>query len=144
MEKNNVILVDADAFFALSNECDANHQKAQRILSELLLHSVVFCVSNYAFAETVSVLSRKISRNAALAFIQRVKNGRSPLQFRWVDEELELLAIGIFEKQTSKNVSFFDCANMAIMKMDECDAIFSFDAIYHKNGFQTAEEFLKA
>lgn len=137
------ILVDSDAFFALSNSNDANHKKAKIILEELLLEPVVFQLSNYTFAETVSVLSRKVGRDAALTFIHRVKNDDAPLQFYWVDEEVETLAIEFFQNQTSKNVSFFDCVNMAIMKMENNDAIFSFDAIYRKNGFQTVEEILK-
>lgn len=37
-----------------------------------------------------------------------------------------------------KNVSFVDCANIALIKHDRLDAIFSFDRIYKKNGLTMA------
>lgn len=143
MNNPSVILVDADAFFALSSPADSNYHRAQKMNVDLLRRPTVFQLSNYTFAETVSVLARKLGSEEARAFIRRVESETAPLQFRWVDEAIHAAAIHIFEKQASKNVSFFDCVNMAIMQEDGLDAIFSFDEAYKKNGLTMVEDFLK-
>ena len=54
-------------------------------------------------------------------------------------------AINVFKAQTSKNTSFVDCSNMAYLQQLHwlrLDAIFSFDAIYKKNGFLSVEDFV--
>lgn len=139
-----IILVDADAFVALTKENDSNRERAKQALEKLLTLPVKFVASNYVFAEVVTVLSLRCGKSVAQAFIQRVKSPSSFVAFRWVDEDVEKFAIEFFDHQRSKNVSFVDCVNMAIMEQDKFDAIFSFDAIYKKNGFKTAEEFLES
>lgn len=130
----NNVFVDSDAFVALTKEDDGNHEKARQILKLLLDTGTFFLTSNYVFAETITVLSQRVSHKAALAFI---KVAKPIFLVRWVDEEIENIAIEIFKNQTSKNVSFVDCTNMAIMQKDRIDLIFSFDKIYRKKGFQT-------
>ena len=43
-------------------------------------------------------------------------------------------------EQTSKNVSFVDCINIAFIKEKHINGIFSFDSIYKKNGLKSANE----
>ncbi len=131
------VLVDSDAFVALAVSHDSSHRKAFRILSDLLQKSTTFITSNYVFSETVTVISQKAGHDEALSFIKKIQSGDS-YTIKWIDQVIELLAIEIFSKQTSKNVSFVDCTNMALVKHDNIDAIFSFDEIYRKNGFKLA------
>ncbi|MBI2426314.1 MAG: PIN domain-containing protein [Candidatus Kerfeldbacteria bacterium] len=142
--RKGTILVDADAFVALIKENDSNRERARAALIQLMSWPVKFIASNYAFAEAVTVLSQRAGKSVAHEFIQRVKSPSSFVVFRWVDEDIEKFAIEFFYQQRSKNVSFADCVNMAIMEEDRLDAIFSFDAVYKKNGVQTVEDFLKA
>lgn len=139
MKKVKTILVDSDVFVALAKKDDTNHKKAKRILKKLTNQPVAFITSNYVFAETVTVISQRISHQAALGFIKVVKSSRSPFLCRWIDEEIEELAIQIFSQQTSKNVSFIDCTNIALVRHYNLAAIFSFDSIYKKNGIPTAK-----
>lgn len=127
------ILVDADAFIALAKSDDSNHQKAQKQLKHLLAESVSFLTSNYVFSEVVTVLSQRVNHQAAVAFIETMRSTESLFTIRWIDSAIEERALEIFKKQTSKNVSFVDCTNMALMSYDYIDRIFSFDRIYNKN-----------
>lgn len=136
------IFVDSDAFIALAKEDDSNHRKAQSILAQLVSKPIQFLTSNYVFAETITVISQRIGRQQALSFIQTMKSSNSSFSFRWINEDLEKLALDIFIKQNSKNVSFVDCTNMAIIHRDNIDTIFSFDAIYRKNNIRMVENFL--
>ncbi len=131
------IFVDSDAFVALAVEKDSSHRKALKILSGLSQRYVIFTTSNYVFSETVTVISQKAGHDEAISFIRKIQSGDG-YTIKWIDQVIEFLAIEIFSKQTSKNVSFVDCTNMAIVKHDNLDAIFSFDEIYKKNGFKLA------
>jgi predicted nucleic acid-binding protein len=56
-----------------------------------------------------------------------------------VSQGLEQEAIEVFKSQTSKNVSFVDCTNMAVMNAFNIKDIFSFDGSYKTNGFNLVE-----
>lgn len=129
------LFVDADGFIALAKEDDTNHKKAVKLLQEAIKNDATFITSNYVFSEVVTVLSQRLSHKAALEFIEKMKFPASGYNVKWVDENIEQEAISIFSDQTTKNISFVDCTNMAIMRLDKLDAIFSFDGIYRKNGF---------
>jgi len=129
------VFVDSDGFVALTKEDDANHTKALRLLEQTFKENPMFLTSNYVFSEVVTVLSQRVSHQAALQFIQTVKSS-SGYTIVWVDEDIEAEAINIFSSQLSKNTSFVDCTNMAIMKRENIDTIFSFDEVYKKNGFK--------
>ena len=129
------LFVDSDGFVALSKEDDTNHDKAIKILQKAINIGVLFVTSNYVFSEVVTVLSQRSGHEAALRFIRRMKSPASGYNFEWIDENVEKEAINIFSQQTSKNVSFVDCTNMAVMKIKRIDAVFSFDDVYRKNGF---------
>lgn len=140
MRKQKTIVVDSDAFVALAKEDDTNHKKAQQFLTKLSHKPVLYTTSNYVFSETVTVISQRVGRNQALSFIRELKSPLSLFSIQWIDEELESIAIQLFKNQTSKDVSFVDCTNMALMKHYHLDAIFSFDSIYKRNGFLLVED----
>lgn len=140
MRKQKTIIVDSDAFVALAKEDDTNHKKAQQSLTKLSHKPVLYTTSNYVFSETVTVISQRVGRNQALSFIRELKSPVSLFSIQWIDEELESIAIQLFKNQTSKNVSFVDCTNMALMKHYHLDAIFSFDSIYKRNDFLLVED----
>ena len=138
--KNKIIFVDSDAFIALAKEDDSNHLKAVALLEKFTNNQVNFITSNYVFSETVTVLSIRVSHQAALDFIERIKSPENPFPIKRVDEDLEEKAIEVFKNQTSKNTSFVDCINIAICKELSTDTIFSFDEVYRKNGLSTGAQ----
>lgn len=136
------IFVDADAFIALAKKTDANHEKATALLGQLIQDPGIQITSNYVFAEAITVISQRVGHQAAIEYIENLKTNNFFFIER-IDEELEEAAIEIFKKQTSKNTSFVDCANMALFKKLNVDAVFSFDQVYKKNGFTLLEDLLK-
>ena len=71
-----------------------------------------------------------------------MKSEDSAFQIERISEDTEEKAIQIFIEQKSKNVSFVDWANIAIVRYKDMDGIFSFDSIYKKNGFKIAEDII--
>lgn len=124
--------VDADAFVSLVRTKDKNHLRAKKIYEYLKRKETVFFSSNTSLYETVTVISQRVSHKKAKEFFLKVRQG---LNVVFVNQEREKKAVAIFNKQTSKNVSFFDCLNMAIMRELGIKQVFSFDKHYKKNGF---------
>lgn len=128
------VFVDADAFVALASTKDSNHQQAIACLDKLANKPVVFVTSGYVFSEVVTVLSLRVSKTAAVKFIDTLQDPTNQYTILRVDEDIEKAAMAIFKAQASKNVSFVDCTNIALVRAHQLDAIFSFDKIYRKNG----------
>ena len=80
----------------------------------------------------VTVISQRISHKKAEELFSKVSQSLSTF---FIDLNLQEKAMAIFSRQRSKNVSFFDCLNMAILKELRLQEIFSFDEDYKKNGF---------
>lgn len=136
------IFVDADAFIALTKQDDSSHKRAKQIFEKLQDAPVIFVTSNLVFIEVVTVLSQRINHETAVTFINNMKSEDSIFQIERINEDTEEKAIQIFIEQKSKNVSFVDCANIAIVRYKDMDGIFSFDSIYKKNGFKIAEDII--
>lgn len=142
MNRIRTIFVDADAFIALTKQDDSNHKRAKQIFEKLQDTLVAFVTSNLVFIEAVTVLSQRINHEVAVTFINNMKSEDSAFQIERINEDMEEKAVQIFIEQKSKNVSFVDCANIAIVKYKDMDGIFSFDSIYRKNGFKIAEDII--
>ncbi|PIU03432.1 hypothetical protein COT44_03240 [Candidatus Shapirobacteria bacterium CG08_land_8_20_14_0_20_39_18] len=132
-----IVLVDTDALFALNSQDDAHFPKALKISEKLNRQGFNFTISKFVLAETVTLLSYRISHQKAVDFLEKLMAGKFPVIK--VTEEIENLAYQIFKNQSSKNVSLVDCLNMAILKKYRTETIFSFDKIYQKNGFKLIE-----
>ncbi len=128
------LLVDSDAFFSLLVKSDANHHRASLLNKKLVTQGQQFITVNLVVFETATVLSRKINQQAACLFLENITSGKMEI-FR-IDEAIEKRAGEIFKKQHSKNTSFVDCTNMAVMEKLNLPMIFSFDRIYKRNGFK--------
>ena len=141
-KSKHIVFIDADAFVAFVKEDDANHQRAKELFIALEGMSVEFYTSGYVFAEAVTVISQKIDHETAVQFIDTVKSPDSAIQKLKDSTAIENTAIQFFREQTSKNISFVDCINMAHMRLSGMEYIFSFDKAYRQNGFRTVEELI--
>lgn len=126
--------IDADAFVAIASSSDSNHEHALQIVGILKKRKEVLVTSSFVFGEVVTVLSQKEGRSVALTFIDEFP--LSGIILVDVDAMLREKGIVLFKNQTSKNVSFTDCINMAVMHEQKIREAFSFDTVYKKNGFE--------
>lgn len=128
-----MIFVDTDGFVALALTQDSNHSRAIAISKGIKARNEHLVTSVFSYGETVTVISQKGGREKALQFIDMfLASGTVVVE---ADESLREDGILVYKNQTSKNVSFTDCANIVIMRREKIKEIFSFDKIYKKNGF---------
>ena len=142
MNKALTIFVDSDAFVAITKKDDSNHERAKDIFLKLQDKPVAFVTSNYVFSEVATVLSQKVDHETAVAYIHTMKSQDCVFIVERITENTEEAATQIFIKQTSKNVSFVDCTNIALIREKHIDGIFSFDDDYKKNGIELIENLL--
>ncbi|OGY09397.1 MAG: hypothetical protein A2782_01070 [Candidatus Blackburnbacteria bacterium RIFCSPHIGHO2_01_FULL_43_15b] len=134
MKVPNKILIDADAMVALVNPDDPSHAIAEKLGGEIDGRGVKVIISDPAFGEALTVISQDTSLEKAILFAERTL--ASSAEIVEVDSVLRRAGLDILKRQTSKNTRFTDCINMAVMKRERIDTIFSFDKHYKKNGFK--------
>lgn len=134
MSNTNKLFVDADAFVALRYNKDPNHINALASASQALRAGLIFITSDPAFGEAITVISQNVGILKATSFAEDTLNDE--FEIIEVDASLRRKALDFFKKQTSKNSRFTDCINMAIMREQNVNTIFSFDEHYKKNGFK--------
>lgn len=130
---HKLVFIDSDAFIALAKIDDANHQKAKRLFSVLHEQGCSCVTSNLVFSEVTTVLSQRVGRQAALAFIDTMQAPDNDLPMIFINKAMHEHATTLFKAQKSKNISFVDCTNMAMIQMLPCNTVLSFDHIYRKN-----------
>lgn len=128
-------LVDSDFLIALYNERDSNHRRALTLIEHLAsIGDVRLYFSVFVYGETTTILAQRVSQKTAHYFMNDIqKHGFSVITS--VDD-IFLEAQNIFRKQQSKNVSFVDATNIAIMRGSAFAGLLSFDSGYTKNGIQ--------
>ncbi len=134
------ILLDTDALVALTKTGDSNRQKAIRTYQRLKENGVQFFLSPFTTAETVTVLSYRLSHKEAKKFL--IEARKTDLPVLSLEDNSPNLTDQWFLKQNKKGTSYFDCYNMALLTRykNQLDAIFSFDSVYKRNGFKIADE----
>lgn len=126
-------LADSDFFIALYSEHDTNHKRALTILQRIAqLEEPRVSLSVFVYSETVTVLSQRVAKKTAEHFMDDLEEGGAVIitdigdAFRAAQE--------LFRKQFSKNVSFVDATNIALMRGGQFSTLLSFDRDYAKNG----------
>ena len=83
------ILLDADALIALAKLDDSNHQRATRINDELQKRGVSYMLSPFTIAEAATVLSYKVSHQAAKKFLKQIRELDIPV-FDLKEDQIKL------------------------------------------------------
>lgn len=126
------LVADSDFLIALYKQDDANHQRALKLAEKIVRQKESLVLSVFVYAETATMLTQKVSPKTGAHFIRDIESQRLPvLQSNrpWFER-----AKNIFSRQSSKNVSFVDATNIALVGLIGSSSIVSFDKDYQKNG----------
>lgn len=142
MQREMVIVVDADGLIALANEADANHRKAVAISTALIENNATILVPVTAVIEALTALKRGVKRpDLTKTIIDQCVSGIIPV----IDVTSDILspAYSYFNPDGSKKDTFFDAVIVALAKKNDADAIFSFDKGYKKTDVPLISDVLK-
>jgi predicted nucleic acid-binding protein len=141
MSKKQTIIFDSSGLTALMNETDEFHDQALS-MSEILTDRAFWQVilPREIFAETVTALSKRVSREAgakaAWAILDRQRVG----DFVFIETDALVYKTAIDLLKTAKGSrgapSFFDCLVMAFATHYQTAYIFGFDEAFAKNGYR--------
>jgi predicted nucleic acid-binding protein len=130
MSNLSQILVDSDAFIALFVESDAHYERVGKALQRLLNEPCRLVTTNVIVAETATWLSRRVSQDKARQFLDYIEAGHTPIFY--IDKVIQQHASELFRQQPTKNISLFDCLNVAVIQLYNLPGILSFDKFYIK------------
>ncbi len=139
MDKQNIIIGDADAFIAIVNSNDANNQKAIRILQELQQTQTEIFFPVTAISEAITAAQRKNSDpKLAKALVEIAISG--DINILKVESSIIIEAAKLYKPASSKQNTFFDAIIAAIAIKNNAVAVFSFDKWYKSQGLKLASE----
>lgn len=139
--KEQIVIVDADAIIAFVYVDDQNHRRAKQIMQQLVLTNVSLLFPTTAICEAITVLRGRLSRpEDAKRILTKFQSGDLPIQA--VDHAILTEAGVLFNPNGSKKNTLFDAVVAAIAKRVHADAIFSFDEWYRKIGMALADDLI--
>lgn len=125
--------VDTSALYALLDEDDANHDRAQETFGHLRGRELV--THSYVVVEAVALVSRRLGWVA----VERLIDGVLPvIRVIQVDEATHAAALRAFRVSRSVGVSLVDQASFAVMRAEGIDQAFAFDRDFATEGFSQA------
>lgn len=121
-------LVDSNVFFAIADAKDSTHAKAKEMLVELKKYKpYVVYVPAGVFEETISLVSRRIHKEAAIGIAEEILHDEDTVIIHTSSPQIQR-AFEIFISVISKNFSFCDALTLAAAEEEGVDVIVSFDA----------------
>ena len=139
MNKQPIIIVDADALIAQTNSDDVHHQKANAISQNLININAQVIYPVTAIAEAATHMQRVLNSTAsAHGTVQLMAEPASRVVE--VNKQTLVNSLKYFSPSSSKKNTVFDCIVAAVAEEYKADAIFSFDHFYKTKGFKLAED----
>jgi predicted nucleic acid-binding protein len=125
------IFVDSSAWFIVADKRNERHAAASKFLRET---KDLLITSNLVFAETLSLMTKRLGKGAALAFGQKIRSTEK-VRIIHLDAAMEEIAWRCFERYRDKAWDFVDCSSFALMDSLKLARAFTFDMHFAQKGF---------
>jgi predicted nucleic acid-binding protein len=129
-----MIFVDTGAWVARFSRRDQFHNRAIETWENLWVSGEPIVTSDSVFAETVSMLVRRIGPSSGVQ-TGRFLHGWSELTILRATREDETTALDLLAKFADQSVGFVDCLSFALMRRHGISVAFSFDRHFELAGF---------
>lgn len=118
------IFFDTSFYVAINHKSDSLHHEAIRLAQTLTKFDHQDYTSNFVLLETLTVLSQKENRLAAILFRD---NELAYTNLIRISAQLENKSWEIFKQIKNKNISYVDCSILAVIKNHKIDQLVTFD-----------------
>jgi predicted nucleic acid-binding protein len=129
-----MIFVDTGAWVARFSRRDQYHGRAATIWAKLQASNERIVTSDSVFAETISLLGRKISPVAAVE-AGRFLHGWNNLTILRATRDDESAALDMLGKFADQSIGFVDCLSFVFMRRHRIATAFTFDRHFELAGF---------
>jgi predicted nucleic acid-binding protein len=126
------IFIDTSAFYALADKKEPLHRKARNFLEGNTLPLVT---TNYVFAETLSLLTKRLGKKTAIAFGNGIWES-AIINLVFFPEEYQSPTWDLFCSKKDKEWDFIDCSCFVFMEKMGIIEAFSFDKHFSQAGFE--------
>ena len=126
-----MIFVDTSALYALADAADQNHEKARRILEELLDGDEILLTHSYVLVESIALVQHRLGTDAAL----RLAESRG-FEVEWVDAARHAETVRALGTRRRRRVSFVDLVSFGVMRARGIEKAFAFDEDFEREGFE--------
>ena len=128
------VFVDTGAWLALADRGDEHHDDARTIVEHLKRQRATLVLSEFVFAESLTLIRYRRSHSWAVRFGRLVLESRLA-ELVDVDERTRHRAWEIFQRYEDKDFSFTDCTSFALMEQMSLKTAFAFDRHFRQYGF---------
>jgi len=126
-----MIYIDTSAFYAIFDQDDANHPRAQKIWTRLIESQEAIVCNNYVLVETYALLQHHFGIRA-ITDLQKI----IPLiQIDWITSEHHRLAAAALLAANLRSLSLVDCSSFETMRRLGIEKVFAFDNHFRRQGF---------
>ncbi len=133
------VVLDTDGLLALFNPLDIQAEKAVELAQKLADAGAEFWVLPTTMAEFALLASSRVGMTRTKEALRKIEE----MCYGVIDVNRKMIraAMDLYDRQTSKEESLFDCIVMVAVDTVDAQCIFSFDGGYKKNGYVLAKDF---
>ncbi len=120
------MVADSNYFIALFSPLDSLFGQAVKLSKIIAQTGTSLVLSNYIFLETVTVLSQRTNRAAAISVGNHLLRDQV-FQIVHIGDSLHTESWNIFQSMNKKNMSFVDCSTLALLNYTGIKSLLTFD-----------------
>lgn len=128
MEK---IFVDTSAFYAMVNRGEKNHKKIAGFIEK---KKNLLVTTNFIFAETLSLITKRLGKNIAIKFGEGLRDSRR-IKIFFLSEEYQEEAWNLFFEYRDKDFDYIDATCFTFMKKIGITKALTLDKHYNQMSF---------
>ncbi|MGA2262291.1 MAG: PIN domain-containing protein [Acidobacteriota bacterium] len=127
-----LVFVDTGGFYALADRRDPAHRRASHFTDSC---SALLLTTDYVFAETMSLLTKRLGKEIAVTFGHGVRTSPS-IRIEEATPQMREKAWRLFSKQRDKDYDLIDCISFSMMESFDIREAFGFDRHFTQYGFR--------
>ncbi len=124
------VFIDTGAFYALADRRDPAHSRAVRFYRSSKRPLVT---TDYVFAETMSLLTKRLGKQIAVTFGEGLRGG-SRVRVESLTSEIRDAAWSLFAGRVDKEWDLIDCTSFTFMESAGIREAFGFDRHFTQRG----------
>lgn len=128
-----IAFVDTSAFFAILDEDDQNHTRAQETWLRLLGEGHIPLTTNYVLIETSALMQRRLGIRALQTFHENIVPS---LQVDRIGRDGHQSGVEAALTAGRRHLSVVDCISFQTMRRESVQTAFCFDSHFAEQGFE--------
>jgi len=118
--------------YSLLDQYEKNHSRALELWKELVRGGGVLLTTNYVLLETAALVQRRVGLDA----VRALHDDFTPvLTIEWISPDLHSRGIDAALAARKRKLSVVDCISFIVMRQQETETTFTFDAHFREQGF---------